>query len=103
MGFLMKTLGMTLITLPFIFYIRYLMIHIKTKTKFDYHLKKVEDKKGKIGIITCYINRLFFGITYVFIGLNLLSEFEYELYSSIMIISLLIFVITKYIDNNNEN
>ena len=60
-------------------------------------------KTGKIGIIICYVNRIFLGITYIFLGLNLLSEFEYDLYSNIMIISLIIFVITKYIDNNNEN
>lgn len=94
--------GLCITFFPVIMYFNYLLTHVNRKTKFDYHLELVKDKKGVFGIIIAYLERIFFGICITSCGI-LMSEFFYnELFLQIFVFSLVLYIIIKYVDEKNE-
>ena len=100
-GFIIIT-GLCLTFIPLVMYVNYLFKHIKEPTKFDKHIELIRDKKGKKGIAIAYLNRILLGTLISSFGLLMNSLFKNETLLIIVIISLVMYIITTYIDNNNE-
>lgn len=94
--------GMCLTFVPIIFFVKYLMVHISKDTPFDSHLRLVKDKKGNFGVIIAYLEKLFLGLFICSLGIFMSSYFENMLFLEIFVISLILFIVVNYIDNNNE-
>lgn len=95
-------LGLCITFLPVVFYVHYLLNHVSKKTRFDYHLELVTDKKGKIGILLAYVERILFGITLCSFGILMSEFFRNAIVFKIFVISLVFYVLVKYFDEKNE-
>ncbi len=94
--------GLCFTFLPVLIYVNYLLTHVSKKTRFDYHLELVKDKKGRFGIGIAYLERIFFGIVVCFFGILMSEFFANEIVFQILVISLILYVILKYFDEKNE-
>lgn len=94
--------GLCITFLPALLYFKYLLSHVSTKTKFDYHLELVKDKKGRLGIIIAYLERIILGIYISSLGILMSEFFDNDTVLKILIISLVLYIIVKYIDEKNE-
>ena len=72
-------IGLCITFIPILVYFNYLMNHVSKKTRFDYHLELVTDKKGKLGIIIAYVERILFGITISLFGIEMSEFFTNEI------------------------
>ena len=54
--------GLCLTFLPALIYFNYLLNHVNKKTRFDYHLELIKDKKGTFGVVIAYMERILFGM-----------------------------------------
>lgn len=99
---LIVVLGLCLIFVPVLTYVRYLLTHVRQNTKFDVHLAKVKDKKGTIGIIIAYLERVLYGILFISIGVLFSECFASEVAFTSTIISVTLYIIVKWIDEKNE-
>jgi hypothetical protein len=95
-------LGMCLIFVPVILYVRYLLTHVRQNTKFDDHLVVVRDKKGNFGVFIAYLERLLYGIVFISIGILFSEYFESEIAFVTVVISVTLYIIVKWIDEKNE-
>lgn len=95
-------LGMCLTFSPPLMYFYYLLVHVKKKTNFDYHLDEVRDKKGSLGVFIAYTTKIFFGIWVTSMGVLMSEFFESSLALELFFISFIIYIILKYFDLNNE-
>ena len=95
-------LGLCITFLPAIMYFMYLMNHVSNKTRFDYHLELVTDKKGKKGVILAYIERILFGSLVCSFGILLSEFFRNEVIFEIFVVLLILYIIVKYFDEKNE-
>lgn len=86
---------------PFV-YFHYLLVHVKKKTAFDYHIDLVRDKKGNIGIFIAYITKTLFGAWVTSMGILMSEFFESQLALEIFFITFILYIIFKYFDLNNE-
>lgn len=99
---LIVIVGMCIAFIPAIIFVNYLFTHIKRKTRFDYHLELVKDKKGTFGVIIAYAERILFAITIISLGVLLSEFFQNQLFLNLFIVSLVLFVVAKYFDEKNE-
>lgn len=94
--------GLCITFIPVIMYFNYLMAHVSKKTRFGYHLELVTDKKGRLGIIIAYLERILFGSTISLFGIMLSEFFTNEYIFQAFVISLVFYIIVKYFDEKNE-
>lgn len=99
---LIVIVGLCISVIPLVIFVHYLFAHIKRKTRFDYHLELVKDKKGTFGILIAYAERLFFALTITSFGLMLSEFFQNKIFLNIFIVSLVLFILAKYFDEKNE-
>lgn len=95
-------LGLCITFLPVFIYFNYLLTHVSKKTEFDYHLDLVRDKKGNFGIAIAYIERLLYGTSIVSFGILLSEYFANEVIFVCVVVSSVLYVIVKWIDEKNE-
>ena len=94
--------GLCLTFLPPIIYLNYLLTRVSKGTKFDSHLDLVRDKKGIYGVIVAYSERIMFGTFISSMGILMSEFFDNELFLMIFVVSLVVYIIVKYLDNLNE-
>lgn len=99
---LVSIIGICLIFVPVLIYFKYLMIHVKTKTKFDYHLELVNDKKGKFGVVVAYTTKILFGLLLCLLGILMSEYFTNESIFIVFVVILILYIITRYFDEKNE-
>lgn len=99
---IVSILGICLIFVPIIIYFKYLMGHVKDKTKFDYHLELVKDKKGKFGIVIAYSEKILMGLLMCLVGILMSEFFTNETVFISVVIILILYIIVKYFDEKNE-
>lgn len=87
---------------PAFIFVRYILRHSKGDTSFDNHVAFVKDKRGHIGVSIAYLERLFFGSMFLFLGLWMCDLFIEELFLLLLVLSIVFYVIFKYIDDLNE-
>lgn len=97
-----SVLGICLIFVPGLMYFRYLMVHVKDKTKFDYHLELVNDKKGKSGVFIAYFTKILFGLLLCFLGILMSEFFTNESIFIAFVVTLVLYIILRYFDEKNE-
>lgn len=95
-------LGMCLTFSAPLMYFYYLLVHVKKKTQFDYHLDIVRDKKGRLGVFIAYTTKILFGIWVTSMGILMSEFFESPLALEVFFISFILYIILKYFDLNNE-
>lgn len=95
-------LGLCITFIPVLFYFNYLLTHVSKKTRFDYHLELVRDKKGRFGVIVAYAERIIFGMLVCSLGILLEMFFQSEFFFVLTIILFVLYVIVKYFDEKNE-
>jgi hypothetical protein len=99
---LVVIIGMVLVLIPVVIFVHYLMLHIKKKMHFDYHLELVREKKGNFGVCIAYLERMLFAMTIISLGVVLSEFFQNEYAINFFVISLLLYIIVKYFDIKNE-
>ncbi|MBE6145015.1 MAG: hypothetical protein E7171_00165 [Firmicutes bacterium] len=95
-------LGLCLTFLPVFMYFNYLLTHVSKKTSFDYHLEIVKDKKGDKGVVIAYLERILYGAAIVSFGILLSEYFANEVMFACVVITSILYVIVKWIDEKNE-
>lgn len=95
-------LGLCLTVLPVFMYFNYLLTHVSKKTSFDYHLEIVKDKKGDKGVVIAYLERILYGAAIVSFGILLSEYFANEAMFACVVITSILYVIVKWIDEKNE-
>jgi hypothetical protein len=95
-------LGLCLTFLPAFMYFNYLLTHVSKKTQFDYHLDIVRDKKGKKGVVIAYLERILYGIAIISFGILFSEYFTSESMFMLVVVSSVLYVIVKWIDEKNE-
>ncbi len=95
-------LGLCLTFLPVVMYFNYLLTHVSKKTPFDYHLEIVKDKRGTKGVIVAYLERILYGCAIVSFGILLSEYFASESMFAVVVVSSVLYVIVKWIDEKNE-
>lgn len=95
-------LGMIITIVPVIYYFSYLLRHVNKKTRFDYHIDKVKEKKGIKGVIVAYLTQILLACSVMSMGLLMSNYFDGDFILKIFIITLILFIIVKYFDERNE-
>ena len=95
-------LGLCVTFVPVIIFAHYIFTKVSKKTKFDAHLEIVKDKKGTLGVVIAYIERILFGLTICSLGVVLSENYKNETAIEILIISVILYVIVKFFDEKNE-
>lgn len=95
--------GMCLVFLPALCYVGYLLSSVKGQKKFDYHVEKVKDKHGQVGVMIAYIDKILLGLWIICLGLYLSSYFVNDIAFDVFLVSLIFYIIIRFIDNKNEN
>ncbi len=99
---LIVIVGLCISFVPVIIFVHYLFTHIKKKTRFDYHLELVKDKKGTFGVVIAYAERILFATVIISLGILLSEFFQNQIFLNIFIVSLVLFILVKYFDEKNE-
>lgn len=94
--------GLCITFLPVIIYVNYLLVHVSKKTRFDYHLELVRDKRGTFGVVIAYFERILFGILVCNFGILLSEFFANETIFQLFVISLIAYILVKFFDEKNE-
>lgn len=95
-------LGLCITFLPPLLYLNYLLTKVSKKTRFDAHLNIVRDKKGNYGVGLAYLERILFGVVISSMGILMSEFFDNDMILQIFVISLVGYVIVRYLDNINE-
>ena len=95
-------LGLCLTFLPVVLYVNYLLSRVSKTTPFDTHLEIVKDKKGDFGVAIAYLERILYGTAIVSFGILLSEYFNSESMFVVVVLSSILYVIVKYIDEKNE-
>lgn len=94
--------GICITFIPVIFFVHYLFTHIKKKTRFDYHIELVKDKKGTMGVLFAYAERILLSLLFIIGGIHMSEFFQIRELTLVFIIVLILYVIFKYFDVKNE-
>lgn len=94
--------GLCITFFPAIMFAHYVFTKVSRKTKFDSHLDLVRDKKGNIGVIVAYLERILFGLTISSLGVVFSEYYKNEKALEVLIISVVLYVIVKFFDEKNE-
>ncbi len=95
--------GMCLVFFPALCYVIYLLSSVTKKKKFDYHIEKVKDKHGQTGVIIAYIDKILLGLWIICLGIYLSSYFINDVAFDIFLVTFIVYIIVRFIDNKNEN
>ncbi len=95
-------IGLCLTFFPALIYFNYLLNHVNKKTRFDFHLELVNDKKGRFGVVIAYLERIIFGASICLLGILMSEFFHNEVVFILLVILVILYTIVKYIDLNNE-
>ena len=99
---LITIIGIIITFIPVIFFVNYLFKRVKRKTRFDYHLELVRDKKGKIGVFCAYCERILLSALIMVLGIHMSEFFQIEALTIILVSLIVLYAIFKYFDINNE-
>ena len=99
---LITIFGICITFIPVVFFVHYLFKKVKTKTRFDYHLELVGDRKGKFGIIIAYLERILLSSLFIVGGIHMSEFFQIEFLTTLLVILVVLYAIVKYFDVNNE-
>ena len=66
-------------------------------------MEKVKDKHGQVGVIIAYIDKILLGLWIICLGLYLSSYFVNDIAFDVFLVSLIFYIIIRFIDNKNEN
>ena len=99
---LITIVGIIITFIPVIFFVNYLFKRVKRKTRFDYHLELVRDKKGKIGVFCAYCERILLSALIMVLGIHMSEFFQIEALTIILVSLIVLYAIFKYFDINNE-
>ena len=99
---LITIVGIIITFIPVIFFVNYLFKRVKRKTRFDYHLELVRDKKGKIGVFCAYCERILLSVLIMVLGIHMSEFFQIEALTIILVSLIVLYAIFKYFDINNE-
>lgn len=95
-------LGLCITICPAIIYFKYLLTHVSKKTRFDYHIELVRDKKGKFGVCLAYVERILFGFSLCSLGILMSESFSNDDVFIIVVVSIVLYIVVKYFDEKNE-
>ena len=99
---LITIIGICITFIPVIFFVHYLFTHVKKKTRFDYHLELVKDKKGTFGVVIAYLERIFLSAIAIVLGIHMSEFFQIEFLTILLVVIIILYAIFKYFDINNE-
>jgi len=99
---LITIIGICITFIPVIFFVHYLFTHVKKKTRFDYHIELVKDKKGGFGVLIAYLERILLSALIIVAGIHMSEFFQLEFLTSIFVVLLVLYAIIKYFDIKNE-
>lgn len=99
---IISIVGLCITFFPPFMYLNYLLTHVSKKTRFDYHIEIVNEKKGKWGVYFSYFERILFGTLICSLGILMSEFFQNALIFRIFVIVLILYVIVKYFDEKNE-
>lgn len=99
---LITLVGICITFIPVIFFVHYLFTHVKKKTKFDYHIELVRDKKGVFGIFIAYGERILLSSLFIVAGIHMSEFFQIEELTILLVILIILYAIFKYFDIKNE-
>ena len=102
MEMIIKLFGMVLTFIPSVYLATYVIKKATEEQKFDLHLNRVKDKKGIIGVLIAYLNRISIWILITSIGVYLSTYFLENIYLEVSIVAFIVFIITYYFDNKND-
>ena len=102
MEMIIKLFGMVLTFIPSVYLATYVIKKATEEQKFDLHLNRVKDKKGIIGVLIAYLNRISIWILITNIGVYLSTYFLENIYLEVSIVAFIVFIITYYFDNKND-
>ena len=95
-------LGLCITFAPVVMYFNYLLTHVNKKTNFDYHIDIVKDKKGNLGVVIAYLERILYGSTITSFGILLSEYFRAEGIFTLVVVFAILYIIVKWIDEKNE-
>lgn len=95
-------LGLCITFVPAIIFANYIFTKVNKKTRFDTHLEIVKDKKGTLGVIIAYAERILFGLTICSLGVVFSEFYRNEKAIEVLIISVILYIIVKFFDEKNE-
>lgn len=99
---IISVVGLCITFFPPLMYLNYLLTHVNQKTRFDYHIELVSEKKGKFGIYLAFAERILFGTLICTAGILMSEFFKNDVIFKIFVLILVIYVIIKYFDEKNE-
>ncbi|MBQ4031811.1 MAG: hypothetical protein II625_08665 [Bacilli bacterium] len=99
---LITIFGICITFIPVVFFVHYLFAHVKKKTRFDYHIELVKDRKGSFGTIMAYLERILLSSLFIVGGIHMSEFFQIEGLTMTFVILLVAYVIVKYFDIKNE-
>ena len=102
MEIICKLIGMCLTFIPSLYFAIYMIRRATSEQKFDLHLKRVKDKAGTKGVLIAIINRILLFLFITCLGLYITSYFSNTVALDIIIISLITYIISYYLDNKND-
>ncbi len=100
MELIVRVFGICIAFVPFVYLASYIIKRAKEEQKFDLHLNRVRDKKGTIGVIIAYTNRISLFILITFLGVYISSYFINSIALDVCIVMLIAFVFSYYLDSN---
>ncbi len=102
MDIVCKLFGMCLTIIPSLYFACYIIKKATEEQRFDLHLKKVNDKKGIFGVCIAYLNRICLFVLVTIMGLYVTSMFKNGLLLDLIIVLLIVYIISCFIDNRND-
>ncbi len=99
---LITIVGIVITFIPVVFFVNYLFARVKRKTRFDYHLELVKDKKGKMGVFFAYGERILLSALIMVLGIHMSEFFQIEALTIVFVSLIVLYAIFKYFDINNE-
>jgi hypothetical protein len=99
---LITIVGICITFIPVIFFVHYLFTHVKKKTRFDYHIELVKDKKGWFGVFVAYGERILLSSLFIVSGIHMSEFFQIEELTLLLVIIIILYAIFKYFDIKNE-
>ena len=99
---LITIIGIVITFIPVAFFVHYLFKKVRTKTRFDYHKELVKDKKGNLGIVVAYLERILLSSLFIVGGIHMSEFFQIEALTTTFVILVVLYCIIKYFDVKNE-
>ncbi|HAB67609.1 MAG TPA: hypothetical protein DCE23_09615 [Firmicutes bacterium] len=99
---IVSVVGLCITFFPPLMYLNYLLTHVNQKTRFDYHIEIVNEKKGKYAVILAYLERIMFGVLICVLGILMSEFFRNDAIFKILVFVFVFYIIVKYFDEKNE-